>query len=238
MPDAQYLAERNLAAALALIRAAIPVLPVRLTWNASRRKWEKPPAIDGWQKASTTDLERIRAWWRDLPAALGIPAHHLVPGIWCGHPALDLVVIDADRHGGPDGVAAFEALVEENWLPMGPITETPTGGRHYFFKKPRGETFGDATGSLPEGVDVRGGGFVVGPGSVRPDGAIWKGRPSLIEIRVDNIPEIPDWIAALIRKPKPLQNKAQREKPRSEAEPSPAPHHQASRPYHPADMEQ
>ncbi len=46
-----------------------------------------------------------------LPLRLGLPAHRLVPGIWCGHPTLDWLVVDADRHGGPDGVSAFDALV-------------------------------------------------------------------------------------------------------------------------------
>ena len=154
--DAEDITKRNLTAALALGATGIPVFPVRLKWNRRRAKWEKPPAIDGWQEASTTDPEQIRAWWRDLPAALGIPAHHLVPGIWCGHPHLKLIVIDADRHGGPDGAAAFEALVEQNWLPFGPTTKTPSDGVHYFFRQPAGQTFGDTKGSLPDGIDVRG----------------------------------------------------------------------------------
>jgi hypothetical protein len=218
-PALQGVAERNLAAALALAAAGIPVFPVRIVWSSRKGKWDKPPAIHGWQQESTVDLERIRVWWRDLAAALGIPAHHLVPGVWCGHPDLRLVVIDADRHGGPDGVAAFDALVEENWLPFGPVTKTPTDGRHHFFRALPGETFG---GALPDGIDVRGNGFVVGPGSVRPDGAVWEGCPSLTMIRPDIVPELPDWIAALIRTPKPVPKEVRKEKPRPDAELSPA----------------
>src|SRR5258706_7247770 len=55
--------------------------------------------------------EEPAAWWRKLPLRLGLPAHRPVPGIWCGHPTLDWLVVDADRHGGPDGVSAFDALV-------------------------------------------------------------------------------------------------------------------------------
>jgi len=68
---------RNLQAALDLAGAGIPVFPVRLTWNSKKQKWDKPPAIDGWQNAGTIDPEQIRAWWHDLPGALGVPSHYL-----------------------------------------------------------------------------------------------------------------------------------------------------------------
>jgi hypothetical protein len=123
------IAAHNLNSALAHARAGIPIHPVRVTWNGRRKKWDKPPAIDNWQQASTTDEEQIKAWWRDLPAKLGIPAHHLVAGIWCGHPSLRLIVLDCDRHGGrANGVTEFQALVDQHWLPIGPVTETPSNG--------------------------------------------------------------------------------------------------------------
>src|SRR5229473_2003121 len=75
----------NLEAMLALASAGVPVFPARLDWNAEANKWDKRPAITGWKKAATTDLEQIRAWRRKLPLRLGLPAHRLVPGIWCGH---------------------------------------------------------------------------------------------------------------------------------------------------------
>jgi len=99
----------NLEAMLKLASAGVPVFVARLDWNAQAKKWDKQPAIKGWKKAATTDPEIIRRWWRDLPRKLGLPAYRLVPGIWCGHPILDIVVVDADRHGGSDGVSAFEA---------------------------------------------------------------------------------------------------------------------------------
>jgi hypothetical protein len=208
--DEQPPEARNLTAALDLAGAGIPVFPVRLTWNSKKQKWDKPPAIDGWQNAATIDPERIRAWWRDLPQALGVPSHYLVPGIWCGHPDLRFVVIDADRHvGGADGVAAFQALVDQNWLPIGPVTKTANGGDHYIFRQAPGEPFGDTKGSLPDGVDVRGSGLIVGPGAMRPDGAMWRGWPSLVEAFPKGlVPELPNWIAALIRTPKPVKEKA------------------------------
>jgi hypothetical protein len=224
-PTPAEITARSLAAWFALAKAGIPTFPVRLTWNSKKQKWDKPPAIDGWQQASTTDEEQIKAWYRDLPSALGIPAHHLVPGIWCGHPDLRLVVIDVDRHpGGADGVAAFQALVDANWLPIGPVTKTAGGGFHYIFRQPAGEPFGDTKGSLPDGVEVRGAGLIVAPGSIRPDGAMWRGRPSLGEAFPKGlVPELPDWIAALIRTSKPAKARAPKEeKPTPEAEPTPS----------------
>ena len=48
---------------------------------------------------------------------------------------------------------------------------TAGGGFHYFFRQPVGSLLGNRRGSLPDGVDVRGaGGWIVAPGSTRPDG--------------------------------------------------------------------
>jgi Bifunctional DNA primase/polymerase, N-terminal len=201
----------NLEAMLKLASAGVPVFPARLDWNAEAKKWDKQPAITGWKKAATTDPDIIRRWWRDLPRKLGLPAYRLVPGIWCGHPALDLVVVDADRHGGPDGVSALNALVAEpgNELPAGPRTLTAGSGVHYVFRQPPGKTkFGNSKGELPGGIDIRGvDGWIVGPGAMRPDGKMWRGAGDASSLtdafRAGSIPTIPTWLVDLIRAPKP-----------------------------------
>ena len=72
---------------------------------------------------------------------------------------------------------------------------------------------------------MRGGfsGWIVAPGAVTPDGAIWRtadGAPSLIDaFRNGNIPTIPKWLVDFIRAPKP--RKAPKEKPETEANPTP-----------------
>jgi hypothetical protein len=219
----------NLAATLALAGAGIPAFPARLDWNAEAKKWDKQPAITGWKKTATTDPEIIRRWWRDLPRKLGLPAYRLIPGIWCGHPALDWVVVDADRHGGPDGVSAFHALVAEpgNELPAGPRTITAGNGVHHVFQQPSGKTkLGNSKGELPGGIDVRGAdGWIVGPGAMRPDGAMWRtadDAPSSIEAyRNGTIPVIPPWLADLIRAPKPRKERTPKNKTEAkEAKPS------------------
>ena len=88
----------NLKVALDLARAGLPIFPARVYQKSGSDKWQKKPLVDQWQKVATTDPEQIRKWWRGHPYA--------VPGIELGQ-LCGLVVIDADRHGGPDGVAAF-----------------------------------------------------------------------------------------------------------------------------------
>jgi hypothetical protein len=185
----------NLAEALALASAGLPIFPARVYQKGRSDKWQKQPLVNQWQKVATTDAEQIRKWWRGHPAA--------VPGIELGRAGV--LVIDADRHGGPDGVAALAALAAEHGgLPGGPITTTAGGGEHHVFRQPDGEVFGNCRGSLPAGIDVRGiGGWIVAPGSVRPDGVRWAtadGTPSLADaFRGGTIPPLPAWIAAHIR---------------------------------------
>jgi hypothetical protein len=190
----------NLQTALELAGAGVPIFPARVDWEDG--KWKKKPIITGWQLGSA-DPERVRAWWRQHPDA--------VPGIALGR--ADLVVIDADRHGGPDGVAAFEQLAVDHGLPVGPVTRTAGGGLHFIFRQPDGKPLGNREGVLAgQGINIRGrGGWIVAPGAVRPDGEMWSptdGSPSLAEaFRNGTIPTIPTWIVDLIRAPKPVTPK-------------------------------
>jgi hypothetical protein len=54
------------------------------------------------------------------------------------------------------------------------------------------------------GIDIRGlGGYIVAPGTGRPDGGRWTprdGSPDLIEaIQSGTLPEVPEWVIDLIR---------------------------------------
>ena len=96
----------------------------------------------------------------------------------CKH--LDLLVIDCDRHtDDADGVALFDDMVAENGaLPEHPIIETPNNGLHHIFRQPSLIKIGNRT--VARGIDSRGyrlendGGYIIGPGSVLPDGRGWK----------------------------------------------------------------
>ena len=188
------MAAANLAAALELAHAGIPVFPARIVRRGAS-SWEKKPAIAGWQKAATTDEVQIRIWWRKIPRA--------VPGIELGQASL--IVIDPDRHGnGPDGMEAFAQLCADiGGIPRHPTTDTPEGN-HHIFRQNGGEPIGNSTGALPPGIDVRGaGGWLVAPGAVRPDGATYRpreGTPSLAEAyRAGTIPALPEKLAEIIQ---------------------------------------
>ena len=178
----------NLAAALSLAAAGLPVFPAGP---------DKRPLLVGWQDKASTEEGQIRNWWLTNPAAL--------PAIIVGR--VGLVVIDCDRHpGGNDGIKAFNRLVSTNGgkLVNMPMTRTAGGGAHLFFKQPLGKALGNGRGDLPDGIDVRGvGGFVVAPGAVLPDGKRWQpvdDRPLLVDaFKAGTIPELPRWLADIIR---------------------------------------
>jgi hypothetical protein len=180
----------NLMIALDHAAAGIAVFPVTVLQGPDGR-WKKRPAIKGWRDSATTDPDQIRKWWREFSQAL--------PGLELGRAGL--VVIDADRHDPKeDGVQAFAGLrAEHQEFPL-PQTLTAGGGEHHFYRQPVGQAFGNREGNLPEGINVRGqGGFVVAPGAVRPDGAIWEPAPGTPELtvafRAGAIREFPGWLA-------------------------------------------
>jgi hypothetical protein len=179
--------EPNLAAALDLAAVGVSVFPAGP---------DKRPLLAGWQKKASTEPEQIRKWWLDHPDAL--------PAIPVGR--VGLIVIDCDRHpGGNDGIKAFNRLVSANGgkLVNAPMTKTARGGAHLFFKQPKGKALGNGRGELPDGIDVRGvGGFVIAPGAVLPDGKRWQAvnGPLLAEaFKGGTIPELPQWLADIIR---------------------------------------
>ena len=127
----------NLSAALMLATCGIKVFPAGI---------DKKPLIKGWQDAATCSADQINTWWERASA---------LPAIPCGQNGL--VVIDCDRHGGPDGVEAFRQLVAANGgLPRDiPVVTTPSGGAHLYFKQPpNGEALDNSRGTLPQAVDV------------------------------------------------------------------------------------
>jgi hypothetical protein len=193
----------NLEIALGLATVRLPILPAGVFWSQNAARWRKQPLVNRWQQVATCDPLQIREWWRAHPAA--------VPGIELGRAGL--LVIDADRHGSTDGVAAFQALARRHGLPAGPVTITAGCGLHYVFRQPDGERFRNRRGRLPEGIDVRGaGGWIVAPGSVRADGAVWQSAsdtPPLRDAFPAGVPLIPGWIANLIRS-RPSQNDSPR----------------------------
>lgn len=139
---------------------------------------EKTP-LTGWRayqnrRASRSDIE---AWYKVTPNAnIGI-----VTGAISGLVVLDLdsadAIAEAERRGLPDTLMVRSGK-----------------GRHVYFRHPGCKTTNRA-GFLP-GMDIRGdGGYIVGPGSIHPSGALyaWENPPGLFEIA-----EMPDWLIAAL----------------------------------------
>jgi hypothetical protein len=208
----------NLAVALELAAAGIPIFPAHISRNTTTCGLDKVPAISGWRTNASTDKNQIAAWWQQFPDA--------VPAIELGRAGL--LVVDLDRHpGGPDGVTAFKELRNGRDLSPQPITQTPANGFHLIFRQPEGEPLGNGKGYLPGGCDVRGaGGWIVAPGAICEHGK-WqpvKNRPSLADAyRTRSIPELPGWLRDVIRpsrpSPPPPSTTAKQQRPRRDGEP-------------------
>ena len=150
--------DQNLQAALELAAAGLPVFPVRITYNQGTGRFDKQPCIKGWQTRATTNEAEVRELWHLYPYA--------APGLALGQ--ADLVVLDADRHGGPDGVSAFRELATRYGLPAGVVRINTAGsGEHWVFRNLTDDPLGNGEGVLPGGINMRGhGGFIVAPGAV------------------------------------------------------------------------
>jgi hypothetical protein len=190
--------DQNLQAALELAAAGLPVFPVRITYNQGTGRFDKQPCIKGWQTRATTNEAEVRELWHLYP--------YTAPGLALGQAGL--VVLDADRHGGPDGVTAFRELATRYGLPQGVVRINTAGsGKHWIFRNLADDPLGNGEGVLPGGINMRGhGGFIVAPGAVRPDGQRWREPEGALRLAssyaVGTMPEIPGWLVDLIRAPK------------------------------------
>jgi Bifunctional DNA primase/polymerase, N-terminal len=187
----------NLTAALELAAVGLPVFPVHVAYNSMTLKFDKHPCIKGWQTKATAAEAAIHEFWRMFPSA----AHGLALG------QARLVVLDADRHGGPDGVSAFHDLAARHGLPEGVVRiDTAGSGEHWVFRNLTDDPLGNGEGVLRGGINMRGhGGFIVAPGALRPDGQRWcepgDGLRLASSYAAGTVPEIPQWLVDLIRLP-------------------------------------
>lgn len=182
----------NRALALDLAGAGFFVFPVRGAGPDAK----KPCPSVRWGDDATTDPRAIEAWWRRWPEAM--PAIHLGRS--------QLLVVDLDRHeGGADGIKAW-AEVDRGEVDRGvraPAVDTPSGGRHIYFRQPEGRAHGNREGLLKgRGINIRGdGGYVVAPGALRADGeGVYHPVPAGA---LKAAPPVPDWLYALIDPPAP-----------------------------------
>lgn len=136
----------KLDSALALAARGFKVFPVK-------EGAKFPPLISGWKEKATSDSEQVRLFWLATPNAN--------IGIHCD----GLCVIDVDIKKGGNNALELLRMVED--LPDTLTADTPTGGRHLFYRLPDGhEGVPNSVETLGKGLDVRSrGGYVVGAGS-------------------------------------------------------------------------
>lgn len=142
-----------------------------------------------WEQRATTDPDRIRAAWS--AGAFNV-------GLATGPSGLIVVDLDPvkakDPKGTPDGVTSLQALCERagQTIPATYRTRTASGGHHLYFTAPPGVRLGNSAGKLGTHIDTRAhGGYVVGAGSVLPNGAYGVVDPA------EPVP-LPEWLHALL----------------------------------------
>ena len=129
--------------ALALARQGFKVFPL-VAGSKS------PPLVKNWQHVATSDTAQIESWWAQSPEAnIGVHAD-------------GLLVIDVDpKKGGYDSLTQIEEFLEATYE-----VETPSGGRHIYYRAPDGVALRNGVDVLGPGLDVRTtNGYLVGPGS-------------------------------------------------------------------------
>lgn len=106
-----------LSAALEFAARGIPVFPCQPDGKA--------PATTHGFKDATTDLQQIKRWWTDEPAAnLAMPTG-----------AATWNVLDVDVRGNGDGRVALHHLGDSDVLPTNAgVVTTPSGGCHIYFQ--------------------------------------------------------------------------------------------------------
>ena len=145
----------------------------------------KHPKNNEWQKAPAMSAPDIYATW-DVERApnLGI-ATGSTSGFW---------VLDIDPKGG--GLESMAALVEAHGaLPATFVTQTGSGGYHYFFSLPDFVVRNDQSGHVAPGVDIRGeGGQIVAPPSR-------SGKGDYVVVTDLPVAPAPQWLLDAIYKP-------------------------------------
>lgn len=142
------------ARAVSLATKGYSVFPAQVTRHADGTKDVRP--WDHWADNSTTDLDTIAWWFRDGHTWTDVC-------IDCGKSGI--VVVDLDVRDDGDGRQAWRELIEDHGDDQ-PVAgrvhhlETPSGGRHLYFRNDPRELIGSRNGAW-EHVDVKGAGGMV-----------------------------------------------------------------------------
>lgn len=161
---------------------------------------EKRPRLADWPRLASKEAGQHQAWFSGLlPLNIGIATGEVS----------DVFALDVDfEPGGPETLAELER--RHGALPATPMQLTPTGGRHYLFRLPKGAPIKNSVKTLGAGLDIRGkGGVIVAAPSLHPDGGYYQWGEGRAPWEIP-VAEAPAWLIELIRsddklppKPKP-----------------------------------
>src|SRR6185369_12707042 len=153
---------------------------------------DKRPASERWKQFQETkpSADQIEKWWSGKWVNNNI-------AVVCG-PISNVFVVDVDGDDGAETLANLQR--EHGGLPT--TWRSSTGkGEHIWFKYPAVDGLGNSCGSrLGHGIDTRGaGGYVVGPGSIHPNGSeyAWQDDYSPADVP---LAEMPGWLLDLLTK--------------------------------------
>lgn len=139
----------------------------RIGWRVAPVKpGTRWPRIDAWQENASTERSEIERWWTQWPDS--------DVSVVCGRESrLWVLDVDVKNHAGGDESLAM--LIEEHG-PLGDTltVQTPSGGRHYYWRWPEGDVeLTTSASQVAPGIDVRAtGGQVVAPPSM-DGGYVW-----------------------------------------------------------------
>ena len=161
--------------ALALARAGFYIYPSPKKDGAARVRW---------REGSTREVATITKWWSQWPDDLIC--------LDCGKSEIGVIDIDTLEGHGVDGEGAlFDIQMKYDFLPDTLEAETPSKGRHLFFRDP-GSLLKSTASKIGPGIDTRGRGgmIVLAPSIIKGKGAYrW-----LNEFKIRDLPKIPQWI--------------------------------------------
>ncbi len=156
---------------------------------------EKSPYVAQGFHAASSNSFQIKTWWARWPnAVVGLPCE-----------LNDLIVLDADRHGGDDGVHNLSLMLQKFECDTStiPCVETPRQGLHLLFQRP--SAMGATRGRLASAVDIRDKAYIIAAGSnLKASGCYRLTNGSIDELASAigrrQLPMPPGWLQSLLVK--------------------------------------
>ncbi len=163
--------------------------------DTSAGKVKAPYTRDGYHSASS--VQYVLSLWSSMYP-------HAIYGLPCAPNGL--FVLDADRHGGEDGVKSLTTLFAHYHFDLRtvPVVGTPGDGLHIIFHRPY--ELGQTKRTVAPAVDVRNLGYIIAPGTFLPDGRAYQLKNGTIKelaaaISNRTLPPMPPWLIELAISP-------------------------------------